>query len=315
MPESAALSRSRIAKLIEEGCVWKNGAAVTSASAPVAEGDRFDIDLPEVTESHIAPESLPLDVVYEDDDIIVVNKAAGMVVHPAPGSPSGTLVNAVLAHAPDIEGIGGVGRPGVVHRIDKLTSGLLVMAKSDRAHHGLSEQFAAHSVERSYTAICFGCPDQADPRLRGTRGVSFEAGGVIKITTGLDRHKTDRQRQAVTFSGGRHAVTRIKVTRSFGRPNVAAQVECTLETGRTHQIRVHMAHIGHSLVGDPVYGRSRQLRTSAVSADAAEFVQKFARQALHARTLGFAHPLSGDALSFSAEVPPDLAQLIEILSE
>jgi len=236
-----------------------------------------------------------------------------MVVHPAPGSPSGTLVNALLAHCPDLAGVGGVGRPGIVHRIDKDTSGLLVVAKTDAAHHGLAEQFAAHSATREYRAFCHGVPDVADPRLKGTRGVSFEPGGMVKITSGLDRHRTDRQRQAVTFTGGRHAVTRVQVAETFGVPPGAALVSCRLETGRTHQIRVHMAHIGHGLIGDRTYGGKRRLSPKAFGAGVAEAAEAFPRQALHAATLGFRHPLSGEEMRFTSALPGDMENLMILL--
>ena len=175
------------------------------------------ITVEEAEDSHIGPEDIPLDVIYEDDDLIVINKPAGMVVHPAPGSPSGTLVNALLHHCgADLSGVGGVKRPGIVHRIDKETSGLLVVAKSDVAHQGLAAQFERHTVERYYQALCYGTPDGNDPRLRGVRGASFEPGHILKITTQLARHRTDRQRQAVFFEGGRHAITRARIIEAFG---------------------------------------------------------------------------------------------------
>jgi 23S rRNA pseudouridine1911/1915/1917 synthase len=241
----------------------------------------------------------------------VVNKRAGMVVHPAPGSPEGTLVNALLHHfGDDLSGIGGEKRPGIVHRIDKDTSGLLVVAKSDRAHHGLATQFADHSMEREYQALCHGVPDVADPRLRGVKGVHVTPEGLIRITTQLARHKTDRQRQAVTYAGGRHAVTRVRVLESFGTPPAAALVECRLETGRTHQIRVHMTHIGHALIGDDTYGGRRKLSDRALGAVAAAAANAFPRQALHAATLGFIHPASGERLAFEAPMPDDMAALV-----
>jgi len=314
VPEAAALSRSRLSRLIAEGAVRRDGAPVTDAKAKVAEGDVFDIVLPEAEESHIGAEEIPLEVVYEDDDLIVVNKPAGMVVHPAPGSPAGTLVNALIAHCGDsLSGVGGEKRPGIVHRIDKDTSGLLVAAKSDRAHHGLAAQFEKHSVERHYRALVYGLPDMGEPRLRGVKGVSFEAGGVIKITSQLARHKTDRQRQAVVWSNGRHAVTRTRVVEAFGTPAAAALVDCWLETGRTHQIRVHMAHAGHGLIGDPVYGGRRKISEKAVGAAAAEAARAFPRQALHAATLGFTHPVSGEELRFEAPLPEDMEALIAAL--
>ncbi|HCQ63886.1 MAG TPA: RNA pseudouridine synthase, partial [Rhodobacteraceae bacterium] len=313
VPEEAALSRSRLMRLIEAGAVTRGGA-VLAAREKVAEGDVIEIAVPAAVESHIAPEEIALDIVFEDDDLVVVNKPAGMVVHPAPGSPGGTLVNALLAHCgDDLSGVGGEKRPGIVHRIDKDTSGLLVVAKSDKAHHGLAAQFEAHSVERHYRAVVHGVPDKADPRLGGLRGVSFEPGGVVKITSQLARHKTDRQRQAVVWSQGRHAVTRARVVERFGTPPAAALVDCWLETGRTHQIRVHMAHAGHGLIGDPVYGGRRKLAVKAVGAAAVEAARGFSRQALHAATLGFIHPVSGEEMRFEAPLPADMAALISAL--
>lgn len=314
VPEEASLSRSRLTRLIAEGMVTLNGAPALDQKARVAEGDVIEITLEEAAETHMAPENIPLDVVFEDDHLIVVNKPAGMVVHPAPGTPSGTLVNALLHHCGDsLSGVGGQKRPGIVHRIDKDTSGLLVVAKTDAAHHGLAAQFEAHTAERRYDAIVYGCPNAADPRLRGLKGISFEPGNVMKITTQLARHKTDRQKQAVLFSGGRHAVTRAKLVEAFGTPPVAAHVACRLETGRTHQIRVHMAHAGHGLIGDPTYGGKRKLAAKALSETALEVVRSFPRQALHAAELGFVHPVSGEALSFCAEMPDDMQALIRAL--
>ena len=285
------------------------GAPVTDARRRVAEGEVFEITVEDAAEVATVAEEIALDIAYEDDDLIVIDKPAGMVVHPAPGSPTGTLVNALLHHfGGNLSGVGGEKRPGIVHRIDKDTSGLLVVAKSDAAHHGLAAQFADHSVERRYLAVCYGVPDAGDPRLAGIRGVSFEPGGVVKITTQLARHKTDRQRQAVLFQGGRHAVTRVAVEETFGTD--AALVTCRLETGRTHQIRVHMAHIGHALIGDPVYGGRRRMKADAPGAEAA---RRFPRQALHAETLGFVHPVSGEELSFSSPLPRDLDDLIAAL--
>jgi 23S rRNA pseudouridine1911/1915/1917 synthase len=200
-----------------------------------------------------------------------------------------------------------------VHRIDKATSGLLVVAKSDVAHQGLAAQFEKHSVERYYQCIVYGVPDAADPRLRGVRGVSFETGNVLKITTQLARHKTDRQRQAVIFEGGRHAVTRARKLEAFGVPAALSLMECWLETGRTHQIRVHMAHAGHGLIGDPVYGGKRKLPAKALSQDVLDAVQDFGRQALHAAVLGFRHPVSGENLRFEAPLPDDMRVLLELL--
>jgi 23S rRNA pseudouridine1911/1915/1917 synthase len=273
-----------------------------------------EITVEDAVESHIAAQDIPLDVIFEDADVIVINKPAGMVVHPAPGSPSGTLVNALMAHCGDqLSGVGGVKRPGIVHRIDKDTSGLLVVAKSDAAHHGLAAQFEKHTVDRHYQALVYGVPEGSDPRLRGVRGVSFETGNVLKLTTQLARHKTDRQRQAVLFQGGRHAVTRARLVERFGTPPVLSLVGCWLETGRTHQIRVHMAHAGHGLVGDPTYGGKRKLPKTALSAAATTAVQIFPRQALHAAVLGFVHPVNGALMRFEAPLPDDMASLLEIL--
>ncbi|WP_372884184.1 RluA family pseudouridine synthase [Shimia sp.] len=314
VPEQAALSRTRLARLMSEGHVRLNGAEARDPKGRVAAGDLVEITVPVAEESHIGPEAIPLVVVHEDDDLIVIDKPAGMVVHPAPGTPTGTLVNALLHHCgDDLSGVGGVQRPGIVHRIDKDTSGLLVVAKSDRAHQGLAAQFEKHSVERYYKAVVYGVPEASDPRLRGVRGVSFEAGNIMRITTLLARHKSDRQRQAVSFDQGRHAVTRARIVERFGSPAVAALVECWLETGRTHQIRVHMAHAGHGLVGDPVYGGRRKLAEKAVGAAGLAAVAAFPRQALHAAVLGFEHPVSGAQMRFEAPVPADMAALVDSL--
>ncbi len=320
VPEGLGLSRSRLAALIRDGAVMRagdsGGQVVDDLRARVAEGEVFHITLPAPRESHILPEAMPLDIVYEDADLVVVNKPAGLVVHPAPGSPSGTLVNGLMAHfGDDLSGVGGVARPGIVHRIDKDTSGLLVVARTDAAHQALAAQFAAHTVTRHYQAVVHGVPDRADPRLKGVRGVSFEPGNVVRITTRLSRHKTDRQRQAVRFDGGRHAVTRLRLERVFGSPGQAALVTCWLETGRTHQIRVHMAHIGHGLIGDRIYGGRRKLSARALGAAAVEAARGFPRQALHAATLGFTHPSSGERLSFDAPLPADMAGLLGALGE
>jgi len=314
VPEDAALSRSRLARMIAEGAVAIDGAVITDPRFRVAEGAEVSVTVAEAEESHIGPEAIPLDVVFEDADLIVVNKPAGMVVHPAPGTPGGTLVNALIHHCGDsLSGVGGMKRPGIVHRIDKDTSGLLVVAKSDRAHHHLAAQFASHTVVREYQAICYGVPDLNDPRLRGIKGTSFEAGNILKIQTLLGRHKTDRQRQAVSFTTGRHAVTRARVLQPLGQPPAAAMIACWLETGRTHQIRVHLAHCGHALIGDPVYGGRRKLAARAVGDEGLTAAADFGRQALHAATLGFTHPVSGDHMQFSAAMPDDMAQLLRAL--
>ena len=311
VPAQAALSRTRLGRLIADGAVTVDGLLVQDAKAQVEAGAQIEIRVEEAQESHIRPEAIALDVLYEDPDLIVINKPEGMVVHPAPGSASGTLVNALLAHCgDDLSGVGGMKRPGIVHRIDKDTSGVLVVAKSDAAHHGLATQFAAHTVERYYQALVYGVPDANDPRLHGIRGASFEPGNILKITTQLARHKTDRQRQAVLFQGGRHAVTRARTIDRFGNPPVLALMECWLEIGRTHQIRVHMAHVGHGLVGDPTYGGKRKLPLKALPEVAIEAVRNFPRQALHAAVLGFEHPVTGENVRFEAPLPDDMARLL-----
>ncbi|MGB3315765.1 MAG: RluA family pseudouridine synthase [Albidovulum sp.] len=314
VPEEAALSRSRLARLLAEGAVTQGGAVVVNPKARVAEGEVYliAVGVPEPVET--VAQDIALTIVWEDDDLIVIDKPAGMVVHPAPGSADGTLVNALLHHCGDtLSGVGGERRPGIVHRIDKDTSGLLVVAKSDRAHHGLAKQFEKHTVTRRYLALVHGAPDAADPRLHGVKGTNFEPGGILKITTQLARHKTDRQRQAVLFHGGRHAVTRARALERFGQPPSAALVECWLETGRTHQIRVHMAHVGHGLIGDPVYGGRRKPAAKALGVATAEAAIRFPRQALHAATLGFDHPVTGERLDFESPLPPDFQELLDLL--
>ncbi|WP_308912031.1 RluA family pseudouridine synthase [Pseudokordiimonas caeni] len=299
----ADLSRSRIKALIEEGNVRLNGAnapgTILSASRAVKPGETFSVVIPPPEAPLPLPEDIPLDVVYEDEHLIVVNKAPGMVVHPAAGSPNGTLVNALLFHCGDsLSGIGGVKRPGIVHRIDKDTSGLLVMAKHDKAHAGLAAQFADHSIERLYAAICRGIPSPVAGRIEGN----------------IARHPVDRKRMAVTPTGGKWAATHYRTIHAFahnGHP-VAVLIECKLETGRTHQVRVHMTHIGHPLVGDPVYGRTHKL-PSTTPAAARGAILGFTRQALHARVLGFVHPVTGETLRFESELPHDMMSLLGAL--
>ncbi len=311
VPEEAALSRSRLMRLIAEGAVSRDGVAVTDPKARVAEGEVYHLHLAPAAIVETLAEDIPLSVVWEDADLVVIDKPAGMVVHPAPGSPSGTLVNALLYHCGDtLSGIGGERRPGIVHRIDKDTSGLLVVAKSDRAHHGLARQFEDHSVTRHYLAVVHGLPSATDPRLRGLRGISFEAGGILKIATHLARHRTDRQRQAVVWEEGRHAVTRARVVEGFA--GQAALVDCWLETGRTHQIRVHLSYAGHGLVGDPTYGGKKRL-AEKVLGQGARLGNAFPRQALHAASLGFDHPVTGERLEFTSPLPADMEGLIEAL--
>jgi len=292
VPEEHSLSRSRVAALIRGGAVQDEAGAVLSDPGMKAVPHlALTLTLPDPEPDQVQPEAIPLDIVHEDAAVLIVNKPAGMVVHPAPGALCGTLVAALLHHCGEsLSGIGGVARPGIVHRIDKDTSGLMVVAKSDAAHHSLSEQFAAHTVARRYRAFAHGIPDLSSPRLVNHPAVTVEEGGVLRIEGDIARHKVDRKRMAVV-EGGRHAVTRATLVRRF---KAGSEVTCQLETGRTHQIRVHMAHIGHPLIGDPVYGRKKD---------------DFGRQALHAEHLGFVHPTSGDWIAYDAPLPEDMAAL------
>jgi 23S rRNA pseudouridine1911/1915/1917 synthase len=290
------LSRGRVQALMAQGLVSRDGVPQSDPSAKAKAGDyRILIPPPEPAEPQ--PENIPLTVLYEDPHLIVVDKPAGMAVHPAPGSESGTLVNALLHHCgASLSGVGGVARPGVVHRIDKETSGVMVAAKTDAAHQGLSALFAAHDLDRVYIALVRGAPHPA----RGT------------IETRLGRSTHDRKKMAVLKTGGREAITHYRTERTFGpqeRP-LAARVSCRLETGRTHQIRVHLASRGTPCLGDPIYG------SGAPAASVREAIAQsgLARQALHAAVLGFVHPVTGEALRFEAPPPPDMAQLEAILS-
>jgi 23S rRNA pseudouridine1911/1915/1917 synthase len=308
VPEHASLSRTRLMKMIAEGDVQRGGVTVTDPKARVQAGEVYHLRLEPAVAVETQAENIPLSILYEDSDLIVIDKPAGMVVHPAPGTPSGTLVNALLHHCGDtLSGIGGERRPGIVHRIDKDTTGLLVVAKSDRAHHGLAAQFEAHTVNRHYMALLNGVPSAYDPRIRGLRGMTFEAGGILRIATHLARHKTDRQRQAVVWDQGRHAITRAHVVQAYH--DHASLVECWLETGRTHQIRAHMAYAGHGLIGDQTYGGKRRLPERLFGA-AADLANGFARQALHAASLGFVHPVTGKEMTFTSPMPDDMAALI-----
>ena len=311
VPEEVSLSRSRLQKLIEAGGVRDaEGRVIDAVKHAVAEGEIYFVHYEEAQEiTHIEPEDLALEILYEDADLIVVNKPAGMVVHPAPGSPNGTLVNGLVHQFGDgLSSTGGVSRPGIVHRIDKDTSGLIVVAKTDAAHTGLADQFRAHSIKRSYLALTKSVPDRGNPQLQGLPGVKFEDGGIIRVATFIERHKNDRKRMTVTKQSGRHAITRFRVIEEFG---YAALVECRLETGRTHQIRVHMAHLGHGLIGDPVYGRKRSLP----ELEGLETARQFQRQALHAQELGFCHPISGQDLEFRADPPEDFKNLLQSLRQ
>lgn len=292
------LSRSRIKALIDDGCLSVGDAVIADASRKVRAGEVLELEVPPARPAMPEPQDIPLNAVYEDDQVIVIDKPAGIACHPAPGSPDGTLVNALLHHCGDsLSGIGGVTRPGIVHRLDKDTSGLLVVAKTDRAHHALSEQFSAHTIDRVYVAVVWGTPKPRD----GT------------VTSNIGRNPANRKKMAVVKQGGKVAVTHYRVERTLGR--LASLVECRLETGRTHQIRVHMAEIGHGVVGDPLYGGGNRSRLRAADDETRRFVKDFGRQALHARLLGFSHPLTGVHNSFTSNIPPDINDLITILDD
>ena len=282
------LSRSRVKALIEAGRVAVDGATIKNPSLRVKPGQAIAVDVPPPKDDTPAAQTLPLDIRYEDQHLVVLDKPAGMVVHPAPGHQESTMVNALLAHCGEsLAGIGGVRRPGIVHRLDKDTSGLMVVAKTDLAHASLSAAFAGRTIERAYRAVVWGSPSPRD--------------GVINRPIG--RSPTNRKKMAVVASG-KPAVTRYRVLRPAGL--LTSVVECRLETGRTHQIRVHMTALGHPLVGDPVYGRTP---TAARHSPAAAFN----RQALHAWLLGFDHPATGEHLRFESDLPADLAELIRSL--
>jgi len=293
LADATELSRARIQALIGEGRVDMGGKLVSSVSVKVAKGTAFRITIPVAAEAKAKPQDIPLAVTYEDDHLIVVNKPAGMVVHPAAGNPDGTLVNALLHHcAGQLSGIGGVARPGIVHRIDKDTSGLLVVAKSDAAHEGLAAQFAEHSVHRRYLAVCGGHP----------------APSSGSIDEKLGRSDKNRKKMAVlpkNSSRGKHAITHYTTLEKLDSSSL---VECRLETGRTHQVRVHCASIGHALLGDQLYGKTPKPLKPLLSR------LKFARQALHAAELGFIHPISQEPIRFSAGLPADMRELIDELS-
>jgi 23S rRNA pseudouridine1911/1915/1917 synthase len=288
-----AISRARFQRLIATGQVRIDDRVVDDPGLKVKSGQHMTIDVPEAEPAAPVAEHIPLEILYEDRHLIVLNKQAGLVVHPAAGHASGTLVNALLAHCgEELSGIGGVKRPGIVHRLDKDTSGILVIAKTDEAHKGLSQQFAAHGrdgrLERAYLAFVWGVPE----RKSGT------------IATGIGRSNANRQKMAVSNrADAREAITHYKVLENFGM--LCSLVECRLETGRTHQIRVHMAHIGHPLLGDQLYGAGFRSSMKKLPADAQETLRTLNRQALHAAVLGFVHPVSGKHLRFESALPSD----------
>ena len=285
-----SLSRERLKVLTKAGALTRDGKAVRDPATKVKGDERFTLAVPDPEPAHNEPQEIPLPIVYEDEHLLVVDKPAGLVVHPAAGNRDGTLVNALLHHCGDsLSGIGGVARPGIVHRIDKDTSGLLVIAKHDKAHEGLAKQFATHSIDRRYLAIVSGVPRQAE----GT------------VDAPLARSPQNRKKIAIVSAGkGKRAVTHWKRLQLL---KDAALVECSLETGRTHQVRVHMASIGHPLVGDPVYGRGKSVHRNLLNQ------LDFKRQALHAAHLGFIHPVTKGRLSFDSALPSDMQELFTAL--
>jgi len=303
------LSRSRIRALIDQGRVLSDGRTITDASLRVKPGQTFDVFVPEPEPALPQPQDIPLNVVFEDEDLLVIDKPAGLVVHPAAGNADGTLVNALLWYCGErLSGIGGVRRPGIVHRLDKETSGLMVVAKNDLAHGGLAAQFADRTLSRTYQAVVAGVPCP-------TKG---------EITGNIGRSSADRKKMAIV-SGGKPALTRYRTLRAFG--TAAALVECTLATGRTHQIRVHMTHVGHPLIGDPVYGGRRGnpkvgngrtggtpgSRVREIPEQARQALVGFQRQALHAVAIRFIHPRSGQPMQFASDLPLDIRSLIDSL--
>jgi 23S rRNA pseudouridine1911/1915/1917 synthase len=288
------LTRSAVRRLIDTGFVTVNGR-LEKPSLKLKGGERISVRIPPPVPAVPVAEQIPLEILFEDDDIIVVNKAAGMVVHPGAGNRGGTLVNALLGHCRDLSGIGGEIRPGIVHRIDKDTTGILVVAKNDNAHRSLARQFKQHSIKRVYTALVYGSPKQDK--------------GVIDAAIG--RHPTDRKKMSGAARRGRHAVTNWRVACRFKGITL---MTITLETGRTHQIRVHLSEAGHPLLGDPVYGGSGRL-ANVRDPVLRKMIKDLGRQALHAGTLGVIHPTSGEYMEFNADIPEDMAGIIKYLEK
>lgn len=286
---AGGLSRARVQALMEQGCVFAGelgGANVTDGSKKSRTGDVFVICVPPAVAAEPQAQDIPLEVIYEDSDLIVIDKPPGLVVHPAAGNADGTLVNALLAHCKgSLSGIGGVARPGIVHRLDKGTGGLMIAAKNDAAHRGLSAQFADHSLDRAYYALVWGVPTPPEGEIEGNIG----------------RSPQNRKKMAIVSHGGKYALTRYKVIKAFG--TAASLVECRLATGRTHQIRVHMMSIGHPLMGDPVYGGGSRAKRNLLSAEARARIDAMNHQALYAYELGFVHPETGEKLFFKASLP------------
>ena len=293
--EISQLSRSMAQKLILKGEVFCEDEAIADKDFKTRLGDVYQINIPAPEEPEPIAQDIELDILYEDDDLIVVNKPQGMTVHPAAGATRDTLVNALLYHCKDsLSGIGGVARPGIVHRIDRFTSGVLVIAKNDFAHKDLAEQFFKHSIERTYFALVYGVPCEKKGTIEGN----------------IARSSFDRKKMALVKNGGKHAITHYETIESF--KNAVSLVKCNLETGRTHQIRVHLSSIGHHLVGDDVYEKPKKT-SILLPNELKKLVNNFQRQALHAFSLGFIHPRSKEFLYFEAKIPDDMRVLIDEL--
>ena len=293
-----ALSRSRVKALIEQGLLSRDGVVLSQPAAPISAGSLYVLNLPLLVDASPKPQSIPFPILFEDPYLLVLDKPAGLVVHPAPGNPDGTLVNALLAHCGDsLPGIGGERRPGIVHRLDKDTSGVMVVAKTEYVLAALSAKFAARDLERAYLALCWGLPSPASGEIAGAIG----------------RDPRDRKRMAIVSHGGKPAMTGYTLRQSWHA--AVALLECRLATGRTHQIRVHLASQAHPIVGDPVYLRRIPGVASALPAALRAALLDFPRQALHAATLGFTHPVTGAVLRFTTPAPPDMARLIAQLNE
>ena len=289
----ADLSRERLKTLIKQGRVRADGETITDPSYRVKPGQAFVVAVPEPISPIPEPQEMALEIAFEDDAVIVVNKPAGLVVHPAPGNPDRTLVNALIHHCGDsLSGIGGVRRPGIVHRLDKDTSGLMIAAKTDAAHQALAADFVAHRIKRKYQALVWGIPTPASGNIEGSIG----------------RSRKNRRKMAIVTRGGREALTRYKVIERFGE--AVSLVECKLATGRTHQIRVHMTHIGHPIVGDTTYGRAPARKLKSLSMDAAQAISRAKRQLLHAATLGFRHPASRTVMTFDSTLPVEFENVV-----
>ena len=310
LPQGTLLSRTRISQLIREGAVTLDSKAITKTDTRVHPGQIWFIRVPEVSGLEPGAENIRLDIVFEDKHVLVINKPSGMVVHPAAGNYTGTLVNAILYHCGDrLSGIGGRSRPGIVHRLDKDTSGLIVVAKSDLAMNSLTDQFASRKAKRTYHAIVHGVPKNLSATCKQNIFIVDEPGGVTCLSSQMGRHPNNRKKQAVIARGGRLAITRFRIVTKLANQN-CAMIECWLETGRTHQIRVHLSHAGYPLVGDKTYGSGMRTIPATSNYEYAHAVTGFQRQALHASALELEHPFSQKVLRFNAPLPIDMNNLL-----